>query len=51
MTLDSYVELCFDGRYAEVHAPVRALLADEIFEPRSGLTANESGRLAYEQWP
>ncbi|MBM7460775.1 acyl-CoA dehydrogenase family protein [Rhodococcus coprophilus] len=49
MTLDSYVELCFDGRYNDVHRPVRALLTDEIFDPRAGLTANENGRLAYER--
>ncbi|HEY6793173.1 MAG TPA: acyl-CoA dehydrogenase family protein [Kineosporiaceae bacterium] len=47
--IDALVDACFDGRYDQVHAPVRALLLDPCFDRREGLTASENGHLAYQR--
>ncbi|MGH1552041.1 hypothetical protein ACRAWF_07475 [Streptomyces sp. L7] len=41
--------LIFDGAYEHVHADIRALLLDPVFDARDGLSLPEAGRLAYER--
>ncbi|MEU9094393.1 acyl-CoA dehydrogenase [Streptomyces sp. NPDC048428] len=41
--------LLFDGAYENVHADIRALLLDPVFDARDGLSLPEAGRLSYER--
>ena len=41
------VAVVFDGQYERVHQDIRDLLLDPIFDPRTGLTLAEAGRLSY----
>lgn len=41
--------LVFDGTYENVHADIRTLLMDPVFDARDGLSLPEAGRLAYER--
>lgn len=43
------LRLVFDGTYERVHADIRELLFDPIFDARSNLTLPEAGRLAYQR--
>jgi acyl-CoA oxidase len=46
---NALLRILFDGQYEEVHADIRNLLRDPIFDARAELTLSDAGRLAYDR--